>query len=254
MTLYPISQPTMQKTGTMQLLYYDEVKYDPPTQPYFWLGGVCIDAADIPLVEDAVNDVSEYAFGSRLLGRETEFHGKEISGGRGNFKGREFADRLEVLSRLLKIIGHEKIKRVYIRIIPGNITHSNTPPEEIAFMYLIEQADSLFKSLNSVGMLFGDYDEPFVGPSVASLSQYRSGGTHWNRGRDIKNIIDTVHFARSHHSRMIQLADVFLFCMQFMQQDNTKGWRKGVADLISESGVQTCARVRVWPSEAQWYR
>jgi hypothetical protein len=96
--------------------------------------------------------------------------------------------------------------------------------------------------------------EPFVGPSVASLSRYRAGGTHWDRGRNIENIIDTVHFARSHHSRMIQLADVFLFCMQFMQQDNTKGWRKGVADVISASGIQTCARVRVWPSEAQWYR
>ena len=238
----------------MHLLYYDEVKYNPPTQPCFWLGAICVDADDIPSVEDAVNDVSEYAFGSRLLAKETEFHGKEISGGRGNFKGREFTDRLEILTRLLAIIEHKKVKRLYIRIIPGNITHSPTPPEEIAFMYLIEQADSLFKSLDSVGMLFGDYDEPFVGPSVASLSRYRAGGTHWVRGRNIENIIDTVHFARSHHSRMIQLADVFLFCMQFMQQDNTKGWRKGVADVISASRIQTCERVRVWPSEAQWYR
>ena len=63
----------------MHLLYYDEVKYDPPTQSNFWLGAICLDAADVPLVEAAVNDVSEYAFGSRLLAKETEFHGKEIS-------------------------------------------------------------------------------------------------------------------------------------------------------------------------------
>ena len=238
----------------MHLLYYDEVKYDPPTQPYFWLGAICMDADDVSLVESAVNDVSELAFGSRLLAKETEFHGKELVGGRGNFKGRAYQDRLEVLTKLLAIIGQEKVKRVYIRIIPANITHSSTPPDEIAFMYLIEQADSLFKSLGGVGMMFGDYDEPMIGSSVASLSRFRAGGTQWHRGRNIENIIDTVHFARSHHSRMIQLADVFLYCLQFMVQDNSKGWRKGVADVIVASGIQTCSRVRVWPNEAQWYR
>jgi len=42
---------------SMHLLYYDEVKYDPPTQPNFWLGAICVDANDVSMVEDAVNAV-----------------------------------------------------------------------------------------------------------------------------------------------------------------------------------------------------
>jgi hypothetical protein len=238
----------------MHLLYYDEVKYDPPIQPCFWLGGICVSADAVPQIEAAVNDISKAAFGSRLLDKKTEFHGKEICGGKGNFKGRPLGQRLDILRQLLDIISLDSVHRVYVRIIPANITHSSTPPDEIAFMYLIEQADSLFKSLGSMGMLFGDYDEPNIGSSVASLSRFRSGGTQWQRGRDIENIIDTVHFARSHHSRMIQLADIFLFCQQFMRQNNNSGWRKEVAEVIAASNIQTCARARVWPNEAQWYR
>lgn len=238
----------------MHLLYYDEVKYDPPNQTSFWLGGICASAEVVPALEAELNEISRDAFGSATLSRDTEFHGIELCRGKGNFKGRDLNERLEYLKRILAIISQDDIQRVYIRIIPENITHSSTPPDEIAFMYLIENADSLFKELGTVGMLFGDYDEPNIGSSVASLSRYRQGGTLWERGRNIENIIDTVHFARSHHSRMIQLADVFLYCLQFYHQNNSAKWRKAIEEVIDASGIRRCQKVRVWPIEATWYR
>ncbi|WP_119166210.1 DUF3800 domain-containing protein [Algihabitans albus] len=238
----------------MYLLYYDEVKHEPPKQTSFWLGGICDSAEVVPALEAELNEISQDAFGSATLSRDTEFHGIELCRGKGNFKGRNFDERLEYLKRILNIISRDDIQRVYIRIIPENITHSSKPPDEIAFMYLIEKADSLFKKLGTVGMLFGDYDEPNIGTSVASLSLYRQGGTRWERGRDIENIIDTVHFARSHHSRMIQLADVFLYCLQFYHQDNSARWRKAIEEVIDNSGIRKCQEKRVWPSEPTWYR
>lgn len=238
----------------MHLLYYDEVKYHPPVQDSFWLGGVCASGEVVPDIEAEVNDISRDAFGSGLLAKATEFHGKEICGGRGNFKGRDLDERIEYLQRLLAIISREDVYRVYIRIIPGNISHASTPPDEIAFMYLIEQVNGLFNDVDTVGMLFGDYDEPVIGSSVASLAKFRMGGTQWRRGQDIDRIIDTVHFARSHHSRMIQLADIYLYCLQFRNQSNAAPWRKKIAEVIDTSGISTPTRSRVWPIEAQWYR
>jgi uncharacterized protein DUF3800 len=121
-------------------------------------------------------------------------------------------------------------------------------------MYLIEQLNAFFDEVGTVGMMFGDYDEPVIGSSVASLAKYRAGGTEWHRGQDIDRIIDTIHFARSHHSRMIQLADIYLYCLQFMNQSNATPWRKRFAEVIRNSGVTTATRARVWPLEAQWYR
>ena len=238
----------------MHLFYYDEVKFDPPIQLSFWLGGVCVEANSVPAIEEAMNEISNDVFGSRLLVRETEFHGQEICGGRGNFKGRPLDERISILARVLAIIAREDVKRIYVRIIPANITHSPRPPDEIAFMYLIEQFDRFLGSEGSLGLMFGDYDEPTIGSSVASLSQFRSGGTNWDRGREIGNIIDTVHFARSHHSRMIQLADIYLYSLQFILGDNAKPWRTEIASTIRASGVLSATRARVWPSYAQWYR
>ena len=237
----------------MHLFYFDEVKYDPPKQNSFWLGGICVPADVTPRIEEEMNEISGEVFGSRLLCRDTEFHGQEICGGRGNFKGRPLDERLQVLDRILPIICSEDAMRVYVRILPHNITHTAKRPDEIAFMYLVELVDGLFGEVDSLGMMFGDYDEPTIGSSVASLSAFRSGGTGWSRGKEIKNIIDTVHFARSHHSRMIQLADIYLYCLQFMCGNNSAAWRNKIAAKIAESGLDKPTKCRVWPSEARWY-
>ena len=240
--------------AAMHLLYYDEVKHDPPNQPSYWLGGIAVPHELVPEIEDAINDVAEKAFGSRLLSKESELHGIELCRGKGNFKGRDFDERMDLLDELLAIAAREDICRISVRINPANITHASDSPAEIAFMFFIECAESLFAEKNTLGMLFGDYDEPIIGTSVATLSQFRRGGTRWARAKDINHIIDTVHFAKSHHSRMIQLADIFLYCTQFSWQPNESKWRMAIAKKIVASGILRCSRSRDWPQEAYWYR
>lgn len=238
----------------MILLYYDEVKYHPPQQESFWLGGIAAPSAIIAEIEAQVNDVSKEAFGSSLLSKDTEFHGVEICRGKGLFKGVDEVIRLSLLSKLLNIIARDDIFRIHIEIRPKNIAYSVKPHEQIAFMYLVEQFNSLLVEHESIGMMFGDYDEPVIGKSVASLSQFRMGGTMWSRATEIDHIIDTVHFAKSHHSRMIQLADIFLYCLQFFYGNNRAPWRKRIRDVIHTSGMYNCAKARTWPLERVWYR
>lgn len=238
----------------MILFYYDEVKYHPPEQESFWLGGIGAKAEIVSELEDQVNLISQEAFGSKLLNKTNEFHGKEICRGKGLFKGKPEEFRLDILEKLLAIIGREDVFRVHIEIRPGNITHSTKPHDEIAFMYLTEQINSLLQENDTIGMMFGDYDEPAIGTSVASLSKFREGGTEWRRSKEIDRIIDTVHFAKSHHSRMIQLADIFLYCLQFFYGRNDAPWRKRVADVITASKIYNCSKSRTWPVEGIWYR
>ncbi|MBS7703306.1 DUF3800 domain-containing protein [Chelatococcus asaccharovorans] len=235
----------------MHLIYFDEVKYDPPNQTSFWLGGICVPHLEVQGIERELNEISFDAFGSQNLEKSTEFHGIEICRGSGNFKGRPYNDRLEILKRLLTVAARPTISRLYVKINPKNIVASSTPPDKIAFMYFVEQADDLLSSKETLGMLFGDYDEPSISPSVASLAEYRLGVTRWARGKRIRNIIDTVHYAKSHHSRLIQLADVFLYCLQFHAQNNSAPWRQGIDSVISGSGMLACRR-KIWPLRAEW--
>lgn len=238
----------------MHLFYYDEVKYHPPAQTSYWLGGISVSSEVVAELEEEVNSISQDAFGSKILKKDTEFHGIELCRGRGNFKGVDEAQRLEYLRRLLKIVARDDVYRVHVEIRPDNITHSTKPEDEIAFMYLVEKVNELFSEHQTIGMMFGDYDEPAIGTSVASLSQFREGGTSWQRGKQIDKVIDTVHFARSHHSRMIQLADIFMYCLQFAYQPNTAPWRARIAKVITDSGMVACAKTRTWPTQARWYR
>jgi len=238
----------------MILFYYDEVKFNPPQQESFWLGGIGVPSEIVAEIEQQVNEVSKDAFGSSLLRKDTEFHGKEICRGNGLFKGFDESVRLAYLERLLKVVARDDIFRIYVEIRPKNITHSPKPHDEIAFMFLTEQYNKLLQEQDVIGMMFGDYDEPAIGTSVASLSRFRSGGTEWSRAAGIDRIIDTVHFAKSHHSRMIQLADIFLYCLQFIHGNNSAPWRSRLQSVILASNMHLRSKSRTWPTERHWYQ
>ena len=145
-------------------------------------------------------------------------------------------------------------KKIYVKINPGNIVYTNYKPEEIAFMYFIEQVNNHLKNANKLGMVFGDYDEPVIGSSVASLSRFREGGTYWRKGQEIENIIDTVHFAQSHHSRLIQLADIFLYSLQFQMRDANAEWREAFKKIFVEKQLDYGCIGKEWPTQPEWYR
>jgi hypothetical protein len=236
------------------LFYYDEVKFDPPVQPSFWLGGIAVKDSGAADVENQINALAAATFGSSILERGNEFHGIEIVQGKGTFKGVKLEERLSVFTSLLKITASDAVHRFYVRIRPENIVMTSDPPEEIAFMYYVEIANRFLNKIEEYGMMFGDYDEPTIGKSVVSLSKYKHRGTYWQKAAKIDRLIDTVHFAKSHHSRLIQLADVYLYAQQFYSYQNFGNWRDGVNKLIQESGILTPTACKVWPQERHWYR
>jgi hypothetical protein len=84
---------------------------------------------------------------------------------------------------------------------------------------------------------------------IQDFSRYRASGTFWDYGIKIKNVVDTVHFARSHHSRMLQLADVYLFYVTHMYSKSRTGW---MADELRNklAGKNLYAhKYKVWPSD-----
>ncbi len=218
----------------MHLIYYDEVKYETTKQPAHWFGGVAIHTDKIGEIESALDALAKEVFGTSLLTTETEFHAKDIFHGKKNFKGIDFGVRLKVLEKLIEITAADCVHSIYSRVEPEKVKFISTTSEteELTFMYFVEKVDAFLRKEKSYGMLIGDFDEPNIGPSVANLSKFRSEGTKFTYGREINQLLDTVHFAKSHHSRLIQLADVDLYCRQFAYQKNETKFRKALMDLI----------------------
>ncbi|RXG85063.1 DUF3800 domain-containing protein [Bradyrhizobium zhanjiangense] len=196
---------------TEYVTYFDEVKAIPENgQKTYLVGGIVVPISDIQRIEADVSALAKEIFDSVALTPKTEFHASYIYFGKGPFKGMEPAKRINILSKLAAMIEHgTPVKRVYAAIDTEKLKAQHKAAE-FAFAHFCERAQMAIGN-KSKSLLIGDLDDQEAKNMISSFSEYRQSGTPWDYGIEMKGFVDTVHFARSHHSRMIQLADVYLF-------------------------------------------
>lgn len=235
----------------MHLIYIDEVKFHPPVQPWYWLCGLAIPSDAIIAVEESLNSIAEEYFGTRVLDKQVEFHAVDIVNGKGPYKQRAIADRLALLKRLTSVVtGHPEIGRIQIRLEPGRISRDDY--QRIAFMYFIERADQLLSTRKSIGMLIADHDREFITDNVKSLSAFRASGTDWQYGQEINRLIDTVHHTESHHSRLLQLADIYVYAVCASHRNPTDYIRGELVKHVRElDPFLFPTKFKYWPPEAR---
>ena len=237
----------------MLLTYFDEVKPEPQGQTYYWLGGLMVFPEVVPALEAELNAIARECFGNDAPTPETEFHATRICSGSKNFKSwRNPKERFEVLKRLLKVIDQpDGVFRVVVRLEVAKIDES-WDTEALALMYLIERVNTFAKLKKTHALLIGDLDnEKAVNRAVRNLAEYRTQGTKYAYGRKIENVIDTVHFAHSHHSRMLQLADTYLWTKQLEHRtDQLSEHRQDLVNFIrKETDISWPHKYKYWPPE-----
>ena len=234
----------------MKIIYFDEVKYDPPTQPYFWIGAIAIDANDIQEIEKKLDSLAFKTFASLQLTRQTEFHASDIFHRKNHFKHeKDHAKRRLLLQDLSDMCSSEKISRIYVRIEPGRMHKHPSEIPSMAFMLFAEQVDSYLKSVNDIGLLIGDRESDYVSKEFANaLAQYRSKGTLYDYGTKVERLVDTVHFTESHLSRLLQLADAFIWLFQFSHQNKETKYSKQLHEYIATTKLKSISRCKVFPT------
>jgi hypothetical protein len=236
--------------GNVQLVYFDEVKYQKGRSPFYWLGAVVADADLIKDLEHQVNDLAEEIFGTRTLTKETEFHAADILNGKHQFKGWCWDKRIDTLKRLITIFGTaEGLGKVYVKMGVEKMWSDDV--EGMAFMFLVERVDLYLRSQKSPGMLIGDREsETIAGKFAEKLSRYRTDGTYFPYGTQLNRLLDTVHFTHSHHSRMLQLADLHAWLRQLREAGDQGKWhRKQILNHVSTiDGCLHAHRYKEWPN------
>lgn len=234
----------------MKLVFFDESKNDPDYHHYH-IGGVCIDEEQLSDVEGMVSAIAGKAFGSTELTRDTELHASDIYHRKSNFKHcPDFEKRLALLSDFADILSLDTVRLIDIQINCKKLYESQST-EEIAFMFFCERANDLIKSDGSLGMLIGDRENDRVADRYARiLSGYRARGTEFAFGRDIHNLVDSVHFSHSHLSRFLQLADVHTWFLQFRNRHRgSKDARhRSLLDIFVRDDVNLFpSKYKEWP-------
>lgn len=242
----------------MRLAYFDEVKYQKGKQPYYWVGGIVVTPEIVWHLENAVSELSRQCFGITTLSKETEFHAAEIFHRKRNFKAwADIEKRVGVINRLADILNsQEGLAKIYVRIDPARMI-SESEIEDKAFMFFVERVEQYLRSQKSPGMLIGDRDNGRVSKQFAeTLSQYRAHGTSYQFGIELTHLIDTVHFTDSHHSRMLQLADLYVWLLQLRANSNSEAYpHKLVLEYVGENtNLFNPQKYKVWPTAMSWYQ
>lgn len=241
----------------MLIVYFDEVKYQEGNQPYYWLGAIVASAEDIWAAEAAMSVLSERCFGAPHMSRDTEFHAADIFHRKRAFKGWSDIDqRLDVLKELAAILDRCKdIGKVRIRIDPNKMIRKDY--EEVAFVFLVEKVEQYLRAAEQPGILIGDRENERVSQKFAEmLSKYRATGTPYQFGVDLEYLVDTVHFTDSHHSRMLQLADLYVWLSQLcVVSDKARYPQSELIQHIREhTNILAPSRYKNWPTDASWYQ
>ena len=198
----------------MHLIYFDENKYS-EDNPFFNIGGILVPEDKVLELDKTLTQIQFNFFGSSSLVAAHEIHGKEMFHGKGPFKGRKLVERVEVFKNLAEFLVESEIP---IRLVRIDVKHHRqrykypTPEYRLGLMLFLERACDYLDKVDDLGVVFGDYEKDEAARSVVDFSEYKTaGGTPMYSGRPLSRLVDTVHFARSHHSRFLQLADVVVY-------------------------------------------
>jgi hypothetical protein len=229
--------------------YFDEIKPDLKAgRTEYVIGGLVVPFEQVRPLERAVSALAVEVFGTSELVQQTEFHANDIYAGKAAFKGRAAAERIEVLRRLGEIIREARdngVGQVYGQA-NGELMHS-ADPAKAAFAFFCERVQG-FVGSKADTLLIGDMDGKESMAMIRDFSRYRiDGKTPWDYGAPIPSIVDSVHFAHSHHSRLLQLADTYLFLMT-RNSGSKSGW-------MLEALNKACQGQNYWPDRyKEWPR
>lgn len=234
----------------MKLIFFDEAKND-NEYPHYHIGGVCIDESNLKTIEARINAIAAKAFGNAALTGGTELHAAEIYHRKKHFKNwNDFDTRIALIDEMIQILSMKEVMLIDIQINAKKLWGAQSP-DDIAFMFLCERSNDLCRAHTSMGMLIGDRESDRVAERYAvSLSGYRADGTDFEYGRNIENLVDSVHFTHSHLSRFLQLADVYTWLLQFQNRNaHSKNTRhRAILDILKRPGIDLGAsKYKEWP-------
>lgn len=237
----------------MHLIYFDENKHS-IDNPYFFIGGYLVSEKHAIGLDDRLTDIQKSFFGSSLLVKKHEFHGKDMFHGKGNYKQLPCATRMQLFFDLMQVFTDFMLP---IRIVRINVLKHNSkysmpyPIYRFGLMLVLERICDYLDECDEIGMVHGDIEKDELSKAVQDFSSFKfNGKTPMYFGRPLGRLVDTVYFTHSHHSRFLQLADVLIYLIgRYTSKGSTpSNWRdEKVIELVKKVWANTDAKMQRWP-------
>ena len=180
------------------------------------IGSLIVDQAQVRGVEQKLEEVAEEAAvkmlsdTTRPLAAGLEFHGADLFNGKKVFENVDPGVRIWLCEQVVAacadtglVFGHCAIDKMKLR---GGHPHMK------CFQFTLERLQDYLELQDDLGLIVADEHRELEEEIIRDLALSKSATTGWGwRPTAIKNIIDTVHFVKSRHNRLVQACDVLTY-------------------------------------------
>ena len=197
----------------MLLTYLDE-SYT--TARYLIAGLLVPDTEARSLTSALDNVVEEASYEHGRIAATAELHGYEIVSATGAWKRLEpdVPARIAIYNAALQVIADHDVMIIIrsVDIIGLDKRHpdGHDHPHSVVLTHLIERVDEYAVSVDQNALLIAD-EVDGQDSYRRDLWEYQRSATWGYRSRQITRVIDTLHFAPSSSSRLVQAADLIAF-------------------------------------------
>lgn len=180
-------------------------------QPIHFLGCLLVEDVSVRALEDQVRAIAAEYFPDIARRPRFEFHGVDLFGGKGFFKGTDVGRRIAAAEALMRAASEHAAGFGYIGVNKLK-SYANDHPHRICFTLMAERLEVWLKGKDSLALLISDENHEVEQHIINDILTFKSVSTQWGYKRvPVTRVIDTVHFVKSHNSPAIQVADVATF-------------------------------------------
>lgn len=193
----------------MLLAYVDE-SY---TDDWFAMAALLIDGPAAVALTDALDEVATHAAISYGLKGGVELHGHEIFHAGRDWSGVPVRARVGVFDDVVEAVAAQDVHVIARAMDVVGQRHRYAKPDvphTVVLQHLLERVDEYAAAHTEYALVIAD-EVDGQAKHRADLSIYQEAGTSGYRRRKLTRIVDTLHFAPSHASRLVQAADVIAF-------------------------------------------
>ncbi|MDG4789204.1 DUF3800 domain-containing protein [Micromonospora sp. WMMD1102] len=150
---------------------------------------------------------------------DAEMHGYDMFHGELGWSGVPPRVRIAVYNQALKAIGAHDVTIILRGVNRHGLTQRYVQPKpahEVVLSHVLERVDAFAAKEEQLALVIAD-EVDNQAAHRADLTRYREDGTGGYRSRQINRIVDTLHFAPSHSSRLVQAVDLVTFLHRRMQ-------------------------------------
>ena len=183
-----------------------------------------------------------------------ELHGYDIVSSKHDWAGleKEIRVRIGVYNKAMQAIADHDVKVIVRSVdivgLKDRYLHPDHP-HSVTLTHLIERVDEYAASVNELAIMIADEVAGQDGYR-RDLWQYQQSGTKGYRRRQITRVVDTIHFAPSTSSRLVQAADLIAYMAKRMATSTTTDPKARRANEALWARIEP----RVWHNGCWWPR